>query len=367
MRRALDLAGRGRGRVEPNPMVGAVVVRDGHTVAEGWHERFGGPHAEASALRRAGAEARGATLYVTLEPCTHEGKTPPCAPQVVEAGVGRLVVAALDPTAKVHGKGVWLCRERGIEVEVGVCRAEAVWQNAGFFKLTAVRRPLVTGKWAMSADGKAATRAGDSRWVSSAESRRIVHEERGRTDCVMVGAGTAAADDPLLTCRDAERRRVAARLVVCGARAIPAASRLTSSTAEGPIILTFPAGREPSGLADAVGAGCEALPVEASAEAPERVDLTALLDELGRRGMTNVLVEGGGRLLGSLLDEGLLDRVMIFIAPVLVGGAEAAPVIAGRGVEKIAGAHGLRHATWRRVGPDMLLEGWLADPLGWDR
>lgn len=365
MHRALALAEHGRGCVEPNPVVGAVVVREGRIVGEGWHGRFGGPHAEVHALDEAGERARGATLYVTLEPCAHRGKTEPCAPRVAASGISRVVIAVLDPTEKTHGKGLALLKEHGIEADVGVCRESAVRQNAAFFKQAVVGRPLVRAKWAMTADGKIATHTGQSRWISGEQSRRMVHELRGRADCVMVGAGTARADDPDLTCRLTDARRTAARLVVCGRRAIVPTSVLARTARDVPVLLAHPVGLAPEGADELVHMGCELVPVQPAA--PHRVDLASLLDELGARGMSNVLVEGGGDLLGGLFDARLVDAATVFVAPLVAGGARAVTPVAGQGVSTIRGAQAFRNWEWRRMGDDLLLEGWLVDPLEWAR
>jgi diaminohydroxyphosphoribosylaminopyrimidine deaminase/5-amino-6-(5-phosphoribosylamino)uracil reductase len=363
MERALTLAATGRGAVEPNPMVGAVVVKDGRVVGAGCYRRFGGPHAEVLALQEAAGQARGATIYVTLEPCDHYGKTPPCAPLVAEAGLRRVVVAALDPTDAEPGGGARLLTGRGVQVEVGLCREEAVRLNAGFFKLAATGRPLVIAKWAMSADGKIATASGDSRFINSDASRRLVHEVRGLVDCIIVGSRTVARDDPLLTCRDAELRRVAARLVMCGRSAPAAGSRLVGTAAEAPVLMAYPAGHAPEGLDALVGLGCEALPVPGSP--PGRVSPEGLLSELGARRMTNVLVEGGAEVLGSFFDAGLVDRIMAFVAPLVIGGAGATTAVAGRGTETIEAALRLHEPKVTPTGPDVLIEGWTADPMRW--
>jgi len=351
--------------VEPNPMVGAVIVKDGRVVGEGYHERFGGPHAEVNALRRAGEAARGATMYVTLEPCDHEGKTPACAPMVARAGLSRVVVACLDPTAATPCGGMRILRAGGMNPELGLCRDEAVRLNAGFFKLAATGRPLLIAKWAMSADGKMATRTGSSRWISSEASRRVAHELRGRVDCIVVGRRTVEVDDPMLTCRDAERRRVAARLVICGRQAPPLRCRLANTVEQAPVILAYPAGSPPPGLDELAGRGCEALPVAPQGGAAGRLSIGALLDALGERRMTNVLLEGGAETLGSFFDAGAVDRVMVFVAPLIIGGSGAAAPVGGRGAQEVADA--LRLRDWRvsPLGPDVLIEGALSDPLEW--
>ena len=365
MRTALELARRGEGCVEPNPMVGAVIVRDGRVVGQGYHHQFGGPHAEVFALAEAGDQARGATLYVTLEPCAHYGKTPPCAPQVVRADLARVVCATADPMAHAGGRGIGMLREAGIRAEVGLCREEAAFLNAPFFKRCSTGKPLVIAKWAMSADGKIATRTGDSRWISSAASRKLVHEIRGKVDAIVIGRGTARRDDPLLTCRDAERRRAAARVVLCGSDLPDVSSRLVQTAREIPVLLAYPQDAPADGLQELIESGCEAMPLAALADAPHRVDPEALLAALGERGATSVLVEGGSEVLGSFLDCGAIDRAMVFVCPLMIGGAQAVTAVGGKGIESIQEACALRHVEVRQVGPDVLFRAWLSDPLQW--
>src|SRR5262245_52454147 len=236
MRRALELAERGRGAVEPNPLVGAVLVRDGALVGEGWHQRYGGPHAEVHALAAAGPAARGATLHVTLEPCCHPGKTPPCTDAVLAAGVARVVAAMSDPFPRVAGGGLARLRAAGLEVEVGLCEAEACRLNAPYLKLLSRGRPWVHAKWAMTLDGKMATRTGDSKWIRGGGSRRLVHELRGRVDAVVVGLGTALADDPALTARP-PGPRVATRVVLDGRGALPGDLQVVRTAPETPTLI----------------------------------------------------------------------------------------------------------------------------------
>ncbi len=358
MRRALELAERGRGWVEPNPMVGAVVVRDGGIVGEGWHERFGGPHAEPNAIAAAGEGCRGATLYVTLEPCTHHGKTPPCVPAVVAAGFARVVAAMVDPDPRNQGRGIQQLRAAGLEVEVGLLEAEAQRLNAPFAKLTTRGLPFVTAKWAMSLDGKSATRTRDSRWVSSEPSRQLVHVLRGQADAILVGIGTVLADDPLLTARP-PGPRVAARIVADSQARLPPDCRLVRSVAEAPLVVatteSAPADRR-AALA-AAGAEVLVLPVEGA-----RVCLRALMAELGRRRMTNVLLEGGGELAAAALAAGLVDKLLVFVAPKIVGGRDAPTPVEGEGVAAMAQALKAREWTVRRVGDDALIEAWLSPP-----
>jgi diaminohydroxyphosphoribosylaminopyrimidine deaminase / 5-amino-6-(5-phosphoribosylamino)uracil reductase len=355
MRRALDLAERGRGWVEPNPLVGAVVVRDGRAVGEGWHRRYGEAHAEVNALAEAGAAARGATLYVTLEPCCHHGKTPPCTDAVLRAGIARVVAALEDPFPQVAGQGAARLRAAGVAVDFGPGAAEARRQNAPYLKLLATGRPYVHAKWAMTLDGKIATRAGDSKWISNEASRRLVHALRGRVDAVVVGLGTVRADDPLLTARP-PGPRTPARVVLDSRGGLPLTSRLVRTAREARVVVVTAGPLPPEREEELRAAGCEVLAVAADAGRPA---VPALLDELGRRRLTNVLVEGGSEVLGSFLDSGAIDEVHVFIAPRLAGGAGARTPMAGRGVEAIASALRLDRREVEPVEGDLYVHGWL--------
>ena len=353
MRRALELAAQGQGCVEPNPMVGCVIVRGAEIIGEGWHRRLGGPHAEVEALRIAGPRAAGATLYVTLEPCCHQGKTPPCTAAILEAGISRVVIAGRDPFPQVDGGGLAELQKAGLDVELGVLESEAGALNAPYLKLTSAGRPWVLAKWAMSLDGKIATRTGSSRWISGTQSRAIVHVLRGRVDAIMVGRETALRDDPLLTARPPGPR--SATRVVCDTGAsLAAESQLVQTAGETPVMVAV--GREAAEarrrrLSDA---GCEVFVCDGQTHAAR---LDALLEELGRRRMTNLLVEGGGRLLGSLLDAGRIDEVHVFIAPKIVGGAVAAGPIAGEGIDELSQALALDAVEVQQVGSDVYVRG----------
>jgi diaminohydroxyphosphoribosylaminopyrimidine deaminase/5-amino-6-(5-phosphoribosylamino)uracil reductase len=353
MRRALELAAQGQGAVEPNPMVGCVIARGAEILGEGWHRRFGGPHAEIEALKLARERARGATLYVTLEPCCHHGKTPPCTSAVLAAGVARVVAALADPFPQVAGGGLAKLRAAGIEVEVGVLEREARNLNAPYLKLLATGRPWVIAKWAMTLDGKIATRTGDSRWISCKASRHVTHQLRGRVDAIIVGRGTAAADDPMLTARPPGPRS-AMRIVVDSRASLSLESQLVRTACETPVLVAV--------SSDATTADCRRLQDAACtvfycAGKTPRDRLESLLDELGKRRMTNVLVEGGGRLLGSLFDGGLIDEVHVFIAPKLAGGEAAPGPIAGCGVDVIASAMALEDVDVEQLGGDVYLHG----------
>jgi diaminohydroxyphosphoribosylaminopyrimidine deaminase/5-amino-6-(5-phosphoribosylamino)uracil reductase len=353
MQRALALAAQGQGRVEPNPMVGCVIARGAEIVGEGWHRRFGQAHAEVEALRIAGPRARGATLYVTLEPCCHQGKTPPCTRALLAAGVARVVAAMTDPFPQVGGGGLAELRAADVEVESGVLENQARKLNAPYLKLLATSRPWVVAKWAMTLDGKIAARTGDSRWISSPASRQLVHQLRGRMDAIIVGRGTAAADDPLLTARP-PGPRTALRIVVDTRASLAPASQLVRTAREVPLLVAAGVEAASADCANLQAAGCEVL---VCGGATPQARLETLFDELGRRRMTNVLVEGGARLLGSLFDARLIDEAHVFIAPKLAGGAEAPSPSAGRGVETIADALALEDLAVREVAGDIYLQG----------
>lgn len=353
MRRALELALRGQGAVEPNPMVGCVVVRGAEIIAEGWHGRFGGPHAEIEALAMAGGRAEGATLVVTLEPCCHYGKTPPCTKAVLAAGIRRVVIAQRDPFPKVAGGGIEELRLAGLEVELGVLEEEARKLNAPYLKLLGRQRPWVLAKWAMTLDGKTATATGESKWITSEESRRMVHEIRGRVDAIVIGRETARLDDPLLTARP-PGPRTALRVVVDSRATLSLESKLVRTAREIPVLVSVGPHARPRDRERLAEAGCQI--VECDAEAPKQ-RIEQLLTELGRRHLTNVLVEGGGRLTGSLLDARQIDEVHAFIAPRVLGGAWARTPVAGDGIGEIAQSLWLDDLAVRTIGPDVYIRG----------
>ncbi|MBN2578415.1 MAG: bifunctional diaminohydroxyphosphoribosylaminopyrimidine deaminase/5-amino-6-(5-phosphoribosylamino)uracil reductase RibD [Pirellulales bacterium] len=331
LRRALELAAQGRGLVEPNPLVGCVIARGAEIVGEGWHRRFGGPHAEVEALRVAGPRAKGASLYVTLEPCCHQGKTPPCTRAILDAGVRRVVAATRDPFPQVAGGGIQQLQAAGLEVAVGVLEEEARDLNAPYFKLVETGRPWVIAKWAMSLDGKIAARSGDSKWISNERSREVVHRLRGRVDGILVGHGTLGRDDPLLTARP-PGPRTATRIVLATHAALPPNCQLLQTTSETPVLIAVGPEASPDDCQRLEQSGCEIF-VCPGRDPHKR--LLALLDELGRRRWTNLLVEGGATVLGSFFDARQIDEVHVFIAPKLIGGESALSPIGGSGIERI--------------------------------
>ena len=358
MAEALDLARRVLGTTSPNPAVGAVVVRDGQVVGRGATRPPGGPHAERVALAEAGELARGATLFVTLEPCCHYGRTPPCTDAILEAGIAEVHVATLDPNPLVNGRGIRALTERGVRVVVGEHEAEARRLNEWSFKYITTGRPFVLAKYAMTLDGKIAARTGDSRWVTGAAARACVHRLRAQVDAVMVGVGTVLADNPALTARPDEfggepAARQPLRIVVDSRGRTPLEARVLDGSA--PTLIATTALADPERRAAFKVRGAEVLVLPA---ADGRVDLKALLEELGRRQVAWVLAEGGSRLLGSLFDGGLVDRVLAFIAPKVIGGGEAPGPVGGGGRARMAEAVRLTDVEIERLGEDLLVSGY---------
>lgn len=354
MQRAVQLAERGRGFVEPNPLVGAVIVRGHQLIAEGWHQRYGEAHAEVNALSAAGESARGATLYVTLEPCCHHGKTPPCTHAVIGAGIGRVVAAMLDPFPQVSGQGADELRRAGISVDVGIGEAAARKLNAPYLKLLRTGRPYVQAKWAMTLDGKIATRSGDSKWISSEASRRRAHELRGRMDAIVVGIGTVLADNPMLTARP-PGPRIASRVVLDAVARTPASSFLAQTARSAPTLIVAGTDYSKENQRILKDMGCDFLSLPVDARGWPRV--SDLLDELGRRRLTNVLIEGGSEVLGSFFDASAVDEVHVFIAPRVAGGREAKTPVAGNGIERLAAALRLSECTIETLDGDIVLHG----------
>lgn len=363
MQMALELATRGRGFTAPNPMVGAVVVKAGAIVGRGYHERVGEAHAEVNALNEAGEAAKGATLYVTLEPCNHTGRTPPCTRRVVEAGIRRVVVAMLDPNPDVTGGGCQLLQANGLEVVTGVCATEAEALNEIFVKYMRTKRPFVLLKCAMTLDGQLATRTGDSKWVTGPEARQAVHELRHNLDAIMVGRHTVSTDDPSLTTRraageggDSIAGRDPARVVLDSRLSIDPGARVLQLDSQAPTYLVH---------GPAVDEGRRAIFKDRGARLIEvplgegGLDLATVMDRLGAEGLTSVLLEGGGRLIASALKAGVVDKVNLFYAPKLLGGNDGVPMCAGPGCEMMADALALTRVRVACYGPDVCIEGYL--------
>jgi len=354
MARALELARMGEGRTRPNPAVGAVVVRDGEIVGEGFHPRAGEPHAEIFALRQAGPLARGAELFVTLEPCSHHGRTGPCVEAVLAAGIRRVCIGTGDPNPLVAGRGITRLHEAGVEVLSGVLEPECRYLIAPFAKHVTTGLPFVILKSAVTLDGCTATVCGDSRWISGPQSRAWVHRLRDRIDAVMVGIGTVLRDDPQLTTRLPEGGRDATRIVVDSRLRIPEEAAMLALASSAPTIIATTAAASPEKVARLQARGLVVLQVAAAAEG---VDLHELLRNLGARGIQSVLLEGGNILNASALRSGLIDRAMVFVAPLLLGSGEAPGIFSGRGAERLADALRLEDIRVRRFGDDVLIEG----------
>jgi diaminohydroxyphosphoribosylaminopyrimidine deaminase/5-amino-6-(5-phosphoribosylamino)uracil reductase len=363
--RAIELAQNGRGAVRPNPVVGAVVARGGEVLGEGWHKEFGGAHAEVNAIEACGLEdLSGATLYVSLEPCCHEGKMPPCTDAILQAGIGRVVVASDDPTDKASGRGLGILRDEGVEVVIadGELAARARLLNQAFRKHARVGRPWVLFKSAMTLDGKVATRTGDSKWISGEDSRRLVHHWRASVDAVVVGIGTALADDPQLTARPdglpAELERQPRRVVFDTLARLPPTSQLVAAAAEIPLTLVVSRAAARADTDALEAAGVQVL-VATGENEPARV--RSALDQLGAIGIASVLLEGGPHLAGAFLDAGEIDEVRLFLAPLLLGGSAARDPLEGKGVEHISEA--LRALTFEcdPIGEDLLISARLRE------
>jgi len=352
MRQALELARRGEGYTRPNPLVGAVVVKDGEVIAEGHHAHYGGPHAEVVALERAGEAARGADLYVNLEPCVHWGKTPPCADRIIAAGVKRVIIASRDPNPLVNGKGVERLRAAGIEVIEGVLEDEARELNEIFFHWITTKRPFVSLKLAMSLDGKIATKTGDSRWITGPEARRKVHELRRRHAAVLVGVNTVLADDPELTVREVEGPQPL-RVILDSRGRTPITARVLDRAARTLIAATGSMPRKAEERLREAGAEVARFPA-----AGGKVDLEALLQWLGERGIDSVLVEGGGEVAWSFVSRGLVRKFYLFYGPVVIGGRDAVPGVGGDGFPDLDGAARLEIRRVERLGADLLVVGY---------
>ncbi|MBI3505202.1 MAG: bifunctional diaminohydroxyphosphoribosylaminopyrimidine deaminase/5-amino-6-(5-phosphoribosylamino)uracil reductase RibD [Proteobacteria bacterium] len=350
MKRAVSLARRGV-RVSPNPKVGCVLVKNGRVVAEGWHAKFGGPHAEAVALARAGARARGATAYVTLEPCGHDDKkTPPCVPALLKAGVRRVVVGMRDPNPKVSGRGIQSLRRARIRVEVGLLAEDCARLNREFLVRMKTKRPYVILKAGVTLDGRTQTAAGDSKWITSPEARAEAWKLRTEVDAILVGSGTVRADDPELSAHGAGRDPL--RVVLAGRLGLPRRARVLDGSA--PTVVAA-ARADRSAMKALGGAAFLELPDRAG----RRVDLSELLRVLGELGVASLLVEGGSRVHTSFLESGLVDEVRLFVAPKLVGGAGAPSFFEGAGIARLSKAIILSDLHARRVGPDLAITGYL--------
>lgn len=354
MKRVLRLAEKGRGRTSPNPMVGAILVKDSRAVGDGYHAKAGEPHAEIIALQKAEKEAKEATLYLNLEPCTHYGKTPPCAPAVIEAGVRRVVIGMKDPNPLVKGRGVEALKRAGLDVDVGILENECRRLNDAFCKYILNKEPFLILKVAATLDGKIATRKGESQWISGEASRRFVHRLRDQVDGVIVGIGTVLKDDPMLTAR-VKGAKYPYRIILDSRLRIPENAKVIEIFPSKTIVATteLAPGEKVERLEKK---GVRVLILDSK---KGRVDLKPCLFKLGEMGMMSLLVEGGSQLNGSFLDEGLIDKIFLFLSPKLIGDPQALGIFGGHGVPSLKEAIPLSGLKVKRIGEDLLLEGYL--------
>jgi diaminohydroxyphosphoribosylaminopyrimidine deaminase/5-amino-6-(5-phosphoribosylamino)uracil reductase len=359
--RAIELAERGVGRTSPNPVVGAVIVRDGAVLGEGWHEQYGGPHAEVNAIADAGGgDLAGATLYVSLEPCCHQGKQPPCTDAVLAAGISRVVVGSDDPTDKASGRGLGILRDEGVEVEVadGELAARARLLNQAFRKHARTGRPWVLFKSAMTLDGKVATGTGDSKWISGEDSRALAHRWRASVDAVAVGIGTALADDPQLTARIPDVTRQPRRVVFDSEARLPLDSKLVQMAPEIPLTVVVSRAAPRANTDSLEMAGAE---VVVATGQNEQARVRSALDQLGAAGITSILLEGGPHLAGAFFDAGEVDEARLFLAPLVLGGRTARDPLEGEGVDRIEDALRALTLDCARSGDDILISARLKE------
>lgn len=357
MIRALEQAEKGRGWTSPNPMVGAVVVRDGKIVGRGYHQRAGGPHAEVNAIDDAGDLARGATIYVTLEPCNHVGRTPPCTHKILDAGIRRVVVAMDDPNPGVKGGGNRHLMERGIEVTRGICEEQARTLNEAFSTWITTGRPFVVVKCAATLDGRIATRSGDSRWVTGPAARAFVHRVRHWVDGIMVGVDTVRADDPSLTTRiDGENGSDPTRIILDTHLKMPLSAKMLTQASDAPTWIVCAPDAPADRRSALENAGARIIPAPLK---NTRIDLAALMDQLGGMNITSLLIEGGGRVIGSALAAGIVDKVCFFYAPKILGGDDGVPMCRGAGPESMQESIPIHDLSVSRFDADVLLQGYL--------
>jgi diaminohydroxyphosphoribosylaminopyrimidine deaminase/5-amino-6-(5-phosphoribosylamino)uracil reductase len=357
MKIALELAARGKGYTSPNPMVGAVVVKDGQIVGKGWHEKVGGPHAEVNAIDDAGEQAAGSTIYVTLEPCNHQGRTPPCTGKILSAGIKHVVMAMKDPNPDVSGGGADFLIRNGVTVESGVCEADALRLNEYFIKFINKKRPFVTLKCAATLDGRIATRTGDSKWVTGASARKYVHELRHAMDAIMVGVNTVKADNPSLNTRLEDKQGVdPIRIVLDSKLSIPENSKLLQIPS-GSDTLIITGNSEASSKRFAIEkAGVKVINAQLR---DGRIDLDALMNQLGKMGITSLLIEGGAQVAASALQAGIVDKINFFYAPKILGGDDGVPMCSGAGPELMADSIPVRDMIVRQFDNDIMIEGYL--------
>ena len=355
---ALALAARGNGFTSPNPMVGAVVVKDGHIVGKGWHEKAGGPHAEVNAIDDAGNQSAGATIYVTLEPCNHHGKTPPCTEKILSAGIRHVVMAMTDPNPDVSGGGAEFLTRNGVSVTTGICEAAARRLNEAFVKYITTRQPFVTLKTAATLDGRIATRTGDARWVTGEAARRYVHELRHANDAIMVGVGTVKADDPRLTTRLEDRPgKDPVRIVVDTKLSIPQTAKLLRIPAGADTLIITGGFGDAQKRAAIIESGVKI--IESPIGGDGRIDLKALMGQLGAMEITSLLIEGGAQVAAAALKANIVDKINFFYAPKILGGDDGIPMCGGPGPALMADCIPVKDLSIRQFDHDVMVEGYL--------
>ena len=355
MRAALEAASLGCGYVNPNPMVGAVVVKGGEIIGKGFHERYGGPHAERNAIDACTVKAAGAAIYVTLEPCCHYGKTPPCTDAIIESGISRVVIGAIDPSPPVAGKGVQKLKAAGIEVVTGVLEKECLELNRVFFHYTKTNTPYVVMKYAMTADGKIAAYTGNSKWITGEAAREKVHRDRHRYSAVMAGVGTVLKDDPLLTCR-IENGRNPVRIICDTNLRTPVDSQIVSTAKDVPTIIATACG-DPEKRKKYTDKNCKLITVSKKGD---HIDLKELTEKIGEEKIDSILLEGGSALNWSALACGIVNRVQAYIAPKILGGTGAVSPVGGLGADSPENAFILSDTSVTRIGEDILIESELS-------
>jgi diaminohydroxyphosphoribosylaminopyrimidine deaminase / 5-amino-6-(5-phosphoribosylamino)uracil reductase len=357
MNRVLELARLGEGRTSPNPLVGAVIVKDGRIIGEGYHGYYGGNHAEVEAINSAKESVKGSTIYVNLEPCSHFGKTPPCAKRLVEEGFRKVVVSILDPNPKVAGRGIEILKENGIEVEVGLLEKEARELNEVFIKYITKGIPYIYLKYAMTLDGKIASCTGDAKWISNEKSRQEVHKLRNKVSGIMVGIGTILADDPSLNTRLVEgNSKDPIRIIVDSNCRIPSIAKVLHLDSDAKTIVVITKYADLLKIAEIEAVGAEVLMID---DKDGRVDLKSLMRVLGNRGLDSILIEGGGELSYSALEEELIDKVQVYIAPKIIGGSKAPTPVAGKGISLMKDAIELYDLKRKILDEDILIEGYV--------
>ena len=349
MKRALELAENGVGKTSPNPLVGTVIVKNGKIIGEGWHERFGQAHAEVNAVNNASESIESATVYVTLEPCCHYGKTPPCTELLIEKKVGRVVIGTLDPNPQVAGKGAARLREAGIQVSIGILEQECQKQNEVFFHFMKTHRPFVVMKSAMSLDGKIAAPSGESKWITEEEARQDVQLLRNRYSAIMVGVGTVITDDPELTCR-MEGGRNPVRIILDSGLRTPLSSKVLTDQKENPtwIVCTERASEERAKQVKALGAE-----VIRCRSRNNQIDLADLMEKLGQRSIDSILLEGGGTVNDSALKQGIVNKIILYVAPKIIGGETSRTFVGGQGITRLSQAYPLQIESMERIGEDL--------------